>query len=94
MKYDIFVSYSSYDLLIVNKIVDYLENTVDVKLKCFYACRDIPTGVNYARAIVDALDNSRMMIVIFSEDFNKSEHVPLHMLFCGVSCALYQDRIR
>lgn len=75
MKYDIFISYSSYDLHIVNKIVDYLENTVDVKLKCFYANRDIPTGVKYAKAIVDALDNSRMMIVVFSEEFNKSEHV-------------------
>lgn len=75
MKYDVFVIYSSYDLHLVNKIVDYLENTVDVGLKCFYACRDIPTGVNYAKAIVDALDNSRMMVVVFSEDFNKSEHV-------------------
>lgn len=74
-QYDVFVSYSSDDLWIVSKIIDYLENTVEVGLKCFYANRDIPTGVNYPRAIVDALDSSKMMVLVFSESSNKSEHV-------------------
>ena len=75
MKYDVFISYSSSDLGIVSKMASYLEDTVEVGLKCFYAQRDIPTGVNYPRAIVDALDNSKMMILVFTEESNKSEHV-------------------
>lgn len=83
-KYDVFVSYSSDDLWIVSKIIDYLENTVEVRLKCFYAKRDIPTGVNYPKAIVDALDSSKMMVLVFSESSNKSEHVDRELeLACG-----------
>ena len=72
MKYDVFISYSSHDQKVVEGLCAYLEER---KIRCFVAYRDIPRGVVWARAIVEALDESRMMVVVFSEHFNQSEQV-------------------
>ena len=72
MKYDVFISYSSQDQKVVEALSAYLEQH---KIRCFVAYRDIPRGVVWARAIVDALDESRMMVVVFSENFNNSDQV-------------------
>ena len=72
MKYDVFISYSSHDQKVVEGLCAYLEQH---KIRCFVAYRDIPRGVVWARAIVDALDESRMMVVVFSENFNNSDQV-------------------
>ena len=72
MKYDVFISYSSDDQKVVEGLCAYLEQN---KIRCFVAYRDIPRGVVWARAIVDALDESRMMVVVFSEHFNNSVQV-------------------
>lgn len=72
MKYDVFISYSSHDQKVVEGLCAYLEER---KIRCFVAYRDIPRGVVWARAIVEALDESRMMIVVFSDHFNQSEQV-------------------
>ena len=72
MKYDVFISYSSHDQKIVEGLSAYLEQH---KIRCFVAYRDIPRGVVWARAIVEALDESRMMVVVFSENFNNSDQV-------------------
>lgn len=72
MKYDVFISYSSHDQKIVEGLSAYLEQH---KIRCFVAYRDIPRGVVWARAIVEALDESRMMLVVFSEHFNNSDQV-------------------
>lgn len=72
MKYDVFISYSSHDQKVVEGLCAYLEQ---YKIRCFVSYRDIPRGVVWARAIVDALDESRMMVVVFSENFNNSDQV-------------------
>ena len=72
MKYDVFISYSSKDQKVVEAMCAYLEQH---KVRCFVAYRDIPKGVVWAKAIVDALDESRMMVVVFSEEFNLSVQV-------------------
>lgn len=72
MKYDVFISYSSHDQKIVEGLSAYLEQH---KIRCFVAYRDIPRGVVWARAIVEALDESRMMVVVFSKNFNNSDQV-------------------
>lgn len=72
MKYDVFISYSSKDQKVVEAMCAYLEQH---KVRCFVAYRDIPKGVVWARAIVEALDESKMMVVVFSEDFNMSDQV-------------------
>ena len=72
MKYDVFISYSSKDLKVVEDLCVYLEQH---KIRCFVAYRDIPRGVVWAKDIVDALEESRMMLVVFSENFNNSDQV-------------------
>ena len=72
MKYDVFISYSSYDQKVVEGLCAHLESH---KIRCFVAYRDIPRGVVWAKAIVDALDESRMMVVVFSGHFNNSDQV-------------------
>ena len=72
MRYDVFISYSSLDQKVAEGICAYLEQQ---KIRCFVAYRDIPAGVPWAKAIADALDDSRMMVVVFSGDFNRSEQV-------------------
>lgn len=72
MKYDVFISYSSLDQKVADGVCAYLEQH---HIRCFIAYRDIPKGVVWARAIVDALDESRMMVVVFSGNFNRSEQV-------------------
>lgn len=72
MKYDVFISYSSLDQKVVEGLCAHLESH---KIRCFVAYRDIPRGVVWAKAIVDALDESRMMVVVFSDHFNNSDQV-------------------
>ena len=72
MKYDVFISYSSRNQKVVEAICAYLEQH---KVRCFVAYRDIPKGVVWAKAIVEALDESKMMVVVFSEEFNMSDQV-------------------
>lgn len=72
MKYDVFISYSSHDQKVVEGLCGYLESR---GIRCFVAYRDIPHGVVWASAIVEALDESRMMVVVFSDYFNRSEQV-------------------
>ena len=72
MKYDVFICYSSQDQKVVEGLLAYLENN---NIRCFAAYRDIPRGMAWARAIVEALDSSKLMVVIFSDTFNNSEQV-------------------
>lgn len=69
MKYDVFISYSSKDQKIAEGICGYLESN---GYRCFVAYRDIPRGVVWASAIAEAIDESQMMVVVFSKDFNLS----------------------
>ena len=71
-RYEVFISYSTDDQKVVEGICAYLEQH---HIRCFVAYRDIPAGVVWAKAIVDGLDNSRMMLVVFSGSFNSSEQV-------------------
>lgn len=72
MRYDVFISYSSRDQKIAEGVCAYLEQH---GIRCFVAYRDIPRGVVWAGAIVDALEHSQMMLVLFSKHFNDSQQV-------------------
>ena len=71
-KYDVFISYSSLDKKVAEGVCAYLE---EHRIKCFLAYRDIPKEVVWAKQIVEALDESSMMVVVFSENFNRSDQV-------------------
>lgn len=72
MKYDVFISYSSHDQEVVKRLCEYLEQH---NIRCFVSYRDIPRGVVWASVIVEAMEQSRMMVVVFSEAFNNSQQV-------------------
>lgn len=72
MKYDVFISYSSHDQKIVEGLCAYIEQN---KIRCFVAYRDIPKGKPWASCIPQALSESRMMLVVFSDKFNYSVEV-------------------
>lgn len=76
MKYDVFISYSTQDQKVVEGLSAYLEQH---NIRCFVAYRDIPRGVVWAKAITEAIEESQMMVVVFSSNFNKSEQVDREM---------------
>jgi len=68
----IFISYSSVDRDVADLTCVHLENS---GFSCWIAPRDIPPGEIYAKAIIDAILQCPIMIVIFSASANKSHHV-------------------
>lgn len=71
-KYDVFISYSSLDKKVVEGLCAYLEQQ---QIRCFVAYRDIPKATPWPPYIAEALNESRMMVVVFSGNFNRSEEV-------------------
>ena len=72
MRYDVFISYSSKDQKVAEGVCAYLEQH---GIRCFIAYRDIPKGKDWAEVIPLALRESRMMLAVFSENFNLSKQV-------------------
>ena len=72
MEKNIFVSYSSCDADAAHEIVEYLESKGK---QCWIAPRDIPPGADWAEAIMEAVINSKTMILVFSSKVNTSVQV-------------------
>src|SRR5690242_4413773 len=72
MGWDAFISYSSKDKRAAETTCATLEAA---GLRCWIAPRNISPGVEYATAIVDGIDNSRVVVVIFSSSANASADV-------------------
>jgi hypothetical protein len=68
----IFISYSSKNKAIADAVCHKLEER---KMKCWIAPRDILPGANYAEELINAIDNSKLFVLIFSKDSNQSQHV-------------------
>ena len=72
MNYDVFISHSSKDSKLAFQICEYLEKN---RIRCWIAPRDVTAGIPYARAIFEGIDGSHVMLLLFSEDSNRSRHV-------------------
>lgn len=68
---DVFISYKFESIDLVKKIVNVLEKN---NIKCWYAPRDVGTGV-YAEKIVEAINNSKIFLLVLDEKANKSKQV-------------------
>lgn len=68
----IFLSHSSRDAAIADKICEQLEKN---GIKCFIAPRDIRPGKEYAEEIINGIDESAAMILLMSQNANSSPHV-------------------
>lgn len=72
MKYDVFISYSSKDSIVANQLCEYLEKN---GINCWIAPRNVTAGLPYARAILQGIDDSTLMVLLFSGNSNRSRHV-------------------
>jgi hypothetical protein len=69
---DIFISHASADLKMAETICSALENRHHT---CWMAARDVRPGQNYMNAIVQALRDCRLMLLVFSKHANSSEEI-------------------
>ncbi len=72
MAHDIFISHSSKDKPIADAVCATFEAN---GIRCWVAPRDVPPGAAWGAAIVDAIQNSRVMVLIFSENANTSGQI-------------------
>jgi ABC-type amino acid transport substrate-binding protein len=72
MAYDVFISYCAEDKLIADAVCNVLEGR---KIRCWIAPRDVPAGANWGGAIIDAINETKVMVVVFSSRANKSRQV-------------------
>jgi TIR domain len=72
MAHDIFISYSSNDKPVADAVCATFEAH---GMRCWIAPRDVPPGAAWGAAIVDAIQNSRVMVLIFSESANASGQI-------------------
>lgn len=68
----IFLSHSSKDAEEARRVCELLEQN---DIPCFIAPRDIRLGKEYAEEIVDGIDQAAAVILLLSEEANKSPHV-------------------
>lgn len=74
-KYDVFISYKSETIKVVEAIVNVLEHE---KIKCWYAPRDLDNsadGSSYADKILEAIRNSELVVVILCDEALQSQWV-------------------
>lgn len=70
--YEVFISYSSKDKTYADAIVHTLE---EYGLKCWIAYRDAIPGEQYSSSIINAIRETKVFLLIFSENSKKSHHV-------------------
>jgi TPR repeat protein len=72
MAFDVFISYPHQDKATADAACAALEAA---KVRCWIAPRDVPAGANWAGAIVDAIDECRAVVLIFSSSTNRSKQI-------------------
>jgi hypothetical protein len=72
MAHDVFISYSSKDKPVADAACATLESN---GVRCWIAPRDVAPGVAYAESLVNGLSNSRLMVLVFSANSNRSPQV-------------------
>ncbi len=72
MSHDVFISHSSKD----KAIADAVCATLEAKgTRCWIAPRDILPGIDYGEAIIDAITQCRLMILVLSANANQSRQI-------------------
>ncbi|HEY0146003.1 MAG TPA: SUMF1/EgtB/PvdO family nonheme iron enzyme [Methylovirgula sp.] len=72
MSAPVFITHSSRDYKQSRAIVDVLEKN---GIPCWISERDIGAGDNYGDAIVDAIENAKAMVLVFSVNANNSDEI-------------------
>ncbi|MDR3690912.1 MAG: toll/interleukin-1 receptor domain-containing protein [Fimbriimonas sp.] len=71
MAHDVIISYSSHDKLIADACCAALEAQ---RIRCWIAPRDVLAGTEYGESILQAIQASQVMLLVFSEKSNKSTY--------------------
>jgi regulation of enolase protein 1 (concanavalin A-like superfamily) len=72
MAHDVFISYSSQDKTVADAVCATLENR---KIRCWIAPRDVPPGQPYATALVNAINDCKVFVLVLSKGSNTSGQV-------------------
>ncbi len=72
MAHDVFISYSHKDKSVADAICAKLEQS---GIRCWYAPRDIRPGTDWAASIIEAIESSRIMVLVFTDASNASPQV-------------------
>ena len=70
--YDVFISYSHEDKQVADAACAVLERH---GVRCWIAPRDVTLGMNYGESIMEAIAGARIMVLIFSDNANRSPQV-------------------
>ncbi len=70
MAHDVFISYLAKDKPTADAVCALLEEN---GIRCWIAPRDILSGMDWGEAIIDAIHESRVMILVFSSNANASQ---------------------
>lgn len=70
MAHDVFISYSTKNKVIADAVCAKLEEN---GIRVWIAPRDVPAGENFANAIIKAIDDCKVFVLIWSE--HTSEHI-------------------
>lgn len=79
---DVFISHSSKDAELANRLCSILEEN---GLQCWMAPRNIMPGDDWAAAITKAIKSSKAFIIIYSENSVSSSQVPKEIMLAGSS---------
>ena len=72
MTFDVFISYSSKDKAVADATCAGLEAA---GIRCWIAPRDIIPGSEYGAVLIEAIDNCRALVLVFSSNANASPQV-------------------
>ncbi len=72
MAHDVFLSHSVKDKAVAEAIVARLEAE---SVPCWIAPRDVVPGARWGESIINAIESSRVMILVFSKSANKSPQI-------------------
>jgi len=72
MPHDVFVSYATLDKTVADAVCNTLESA---GVRCWIAPRDVVPGMEYGEAIIDAINDCRIMVLVFSSKANMSNHI-------------------
>jgi hypothetical protein len=73
MAHDVFISYAHEDKLTADAVCAKLE---EKQVRCWIAPRDVRPGETWPAAVANAIDGSKVMVLVFSAHTNLSNQIP------------------
>lgn len=72
MAYDVFISHSAKDKIIADAVCATLESE---GIRCWIAPRDVMPGMEWGRSIIEAIEQAKIMVLVFTTNANTSPQI-------------------